>query len=116
MNSIYKFLLCAVAAVSADSNSLPLLNTPGDVKKYYILSLESSMYKGYMQSKFLEYIEMRSYTIAMRDSTEQSSRIKPRTSKKIAIPELFDMIAGSETGAILATYLSIKNDGDNKEI
>ena len=52
-----------------------------------------------MQSKFLEYIEMRSYTIANREPID-GKIIKERESKKIAIPELFDMIAGSETGAI----------------
>ena len=67
MNSIYKLLFCTVAAVRANSNVSPLLNAQEAPKsKYNILSLESSMYKAYMQSKFLEYIEMRSYTIATR--------------------------------------------------
>ena len=33
-----------------------------------------------------------------------------RESEKIAMPELFDMIAGSETGAIIASSLLLKND------
>jgi patatin-like phospholipase/acyl hydrolase len=32
-----------------------------------------------------------------------------RTSERVAMPELFDMIAGSETGAIIASSLAIKN-------
>ena len=67
------------------------------------------MYQAYIQTKFLEYIEMRSYIIATRESNE-GKRIKKRQTKKIAIPELFDMIAGSETGAIIGSYLSISND------
>ena len=42
------------------------------------------------------------------------NKINERESHKIAIPELFDMIAGSETGAIIASYLSIANDAKNK--
>ena len=56
---------------------------------------------------------MRSYTIANRQPIGGKT-IKARESKKIAIPELFDMIAGSETGAITASYLSIKNDDPAK--
>jgi len=72
------------------------------------------MYKAYMQTKFLEYIEMRSYTIAHREPIEGKT-LKERESKRIAIPELFDMITGSETGAIIATYLSIANDDVTKK-
>jgi patatin-like phospholipase/acyl hydrolase len=36
--------------------------------------------------------------------------IEPRKSKKIAMPELFDMISGSETGAIIGTLISLKNN------
>lgn len=67
------------------------------------------MYQAYIQTKFLEYIEMRSYVIATRKSNGGKS-IKKRKIKRIAIPELFDMIAGSETGAIIGAYLSIAND------
>jgi hypothetical protein len=115
MNTIYKLLFCTIGVLKADSNISPLLNAQNaPISKYNILSLESSMYKAYMQSKFLEYIEMRSYTIANRQPIGGKT-IKARESKKIAIPELFDMIAGSETGAILATYLSIANDDATKK-
>ena len=71
MNSIYKLLFCTVAVLGADSNTQsPKINLDVNNRKYNILSLESSMYKGYMQSKFLEYIEMRSYTIATRESNK----------------------------------------------
>jgi patatin-like phospholipase/acyl hydrolase len=33
-----------------------------------------------------------------------------RPTEKIAMPELFDLIAGSETGAIIAATLVIPND------
>jgi len=72
------------------------------------------MYQAYLQTKFLEYIEMRSYAIATRNS-DSGRTIKRRKSKKIAIPELFDMIAGSETGAIIASYLSIAIDYKKNE-
>jgi len=35
--------------------------------------------------------------------------IKPRDSEKVAMPEIFDTIAGSESGALIASNLLIPN-------
>lgn len=58
-----------------------------------------------MTTKMLEYMEMKAYQTAIRDGC-----MEERASGKIAMPELFDMIAGSETGAIIASTLLLKND------
>jgi len=59
---------------------------------------------------------MRAYIIATR-LTNEGKKIKEREIEKIAIPELFDMIAGSETGAIIGSFLSIANDDiKNKDV
>jgi patatin-like phospholipase/acyl hydrolase len=42
-----------------------------------------------------------------------SKKIESRLSEKISMVEFFDMLAGSETGAILASTLAIKNDDAN---
>ena len=52
-------------------------------------------------------MEQKAYQTAIRD---QCQEIQKRESEKIAMPELFDMIAGSETGAIIASSLMLKND------
>ena len=39
--------------------------------------------------------------------------IEPRESKKVAMPELYDFIAGSGTGAIIAGSIVVKNSDEN---
>ena len=73
--------------------------------RYNILSLDSARYKGLMTTHMLEYMEVKAYTSGIRDAC-----FPERASGKIAMPELFDMIAGSETGAIIASTLLIKNE------
>ena len=51
-------------------------------------------------------MESKAYSLAMQGKCE----LNARTSKKISMVELFDMIAGSETGSILATTISLAND------
>ena len=58
-----------------------------------------------MTAEFVSYMEKYAYTIALRDYC-----IAPRASERIAMPELFDLIAGSETGAIIATMINLPND------
>jgi len=57
-----------------------------------------------MTATTVDYIERKAYDVAVRDYC-----LPERETKKIAMPELFDMIAGSETGAIIATSLVIPN-------
>ena len=74
-------------------------------ERYNILSLDSAKYKGILTANMIEYMEQKAYMTAIRDEC-----IDERESGKIAMPELFDMIAGSETGAIIGSSLLIKND------
>lgn len=58
-----------------------------------------------MTASFVDYMEQNSYDQAVR-----SYCIPPRKSGRLAMPELFDTIAGSETGAIIASALVIPSD------
>lgn len=58
-----------------------------------------------MTSAFVEYMEDNAYNTAVRDLC-----IPRRDSQKIAMHELFDMVTGSETGAIIASTLVMPND------
>ena len=57
-----------------------------------------------MVARLIGYMENYAYLIAKRDC-----HITKRTSEKMAMHELFDMIAGSESGAIIASSLMLKN-------
>jgi hypothetical protein len=46
-------------------------------------------------------------TVAFDLATVGKCKFEPREANKISMVELFDMIAGSETGAIIATTISI---------
>lgn len=82
-------------------------------KNYNILSLDSAKYAGLMTADFVSYLEQRSYSIARR---EKSKYCYPKnTEERIHMNELFDMIAGSETGAIIASTLAQAKDGSSTE-
>ena len=72
--------------------------------RYNILSLDSASYKGIMTAKFVDYIETKAADIAY---TNSSVCYPDESADRVAISEMFDLIAGSETGAIIATSLSI---------
>lgn len=73
-------------------------------KRFNILSLDAAKYKGYMTAQFVSYMEQYAYNIAKRDLC-----IAERDSERISMPELFDLISGSETGAIIATTINLPN-------
>ena len=77
-------------------------------KRYNILSLDAAKYKGYMTANFISYMEQKAYQIAQRDLC-----FPDRDEGRIAMHELFDFIAGSETGGIIASTLVIPNDDES---
>ena len=77
-----------------------------NAKEYYnILSLDSAQYKGLITANFVAHMEDVAYELAMEGQCLPAER----KSKKISMVELFDMIAGSETGSIVATTIALKN-------
>lgn len=82
-----------------------LLVAMGSTKDYNILSLGGASYKGYMTAYFTSFLEKKAYFIARRDRC-----IKPRDEERVSMNEVFDMIAGSETGAIIASALLVPKD------
>ena len=81
------------------------------VSGYNILSIDSALYKATMSAKFVDYMERKAFSIATMNKCYASDQkaISSRQSKKVSMTELFDMVAGSETGAILATTLVLPN-------
>lgn len=70
-----------------------------------ILSIGSQMYGGIVNAQFISFMEQKAYLIAT-----QNRCIEPRKSERISMIELFDFVAGSDTGAIIGSTLVIKND------
>ena len=78
--------------------------------KFWILSLDGAGYAAYLTAEFVAYIESRAYFIAYNQKC-----IQQRESQRLAMHELFDLIAGSETGAIIASTLAVPAD-TNKQL
>jgi hypothetical protein len=92
-------ILSLAAAISA-------LTSGVSAKNYNILSLDSAAYSALMTAEFVSYMEKKAYIIAKREQCLAEERVDER----IQMPELFDMLAGAETGAIIASVLSVPND------
>jgi DNA primase len=69
------------------------------------------MYNGFMTASFVDYMEQNAYDQAVR-----SYCLPARESQRVAMPELFDTIAGSETGAIIGSALVIKNSSKDPKV
>lgn len=67
------------------------------------MSLTQAGDDGYMTARFLEYMEQSAYYIARDIYCDFPERDPPY----IAMPELFDFIAGADTGAIIASTLIV---------
>ena len=93
--------LVLIGASTSEDNS--------DRKPYFILSLDSGQHKGFMTAKFVSFMEERAYNIARRIKC-----IEKRTSERMSMTELYDLIAGSETGGIIATLLVVPLSTEDK--
>ena len=71
---------------------------------YNILVLESAGPMGFMTAEFLNFMEKFAYYTA-----REMYCIPERDAGKVAMPELFDMISGSETGALIGGILTVPN-------
>lgn len=71
-----------------------------------------------MTSKFIEYMEQKSYLIAEKLSClgDNATMKKNYPEKRIAMNQLFDGFAGSETGAIIATMMVIPKNSTDKRV
>ena len=73
---------------------------------YNILSIDAGSYNGLVSSSFIDYMEHYSYFYA-----RAAYCIDERKSNKLSMAELFDYIAGSETGALIGSTLMIPAEG-----
>ena len=73
-------------------------------KTFNILSLNGAKYKGYMTASFVSFMEKYSYEVAKNNYC-----LAHRDSERVSMAELFDLVAGTETGAIIATSLVLPN-------
>ena len=81
-------------------------------QEYNILVLEAATYMGLMTSEFINFMEQQAYYSARSycNNDTNPNYFPHRDSERIAMPEIFDMISGSETGAIIASSLVLPND------
>ena len=90
-------------------------NDQVDSQAYNILSLMGGAEKAYMMSGLIDNFEKEAYQIVQLDQCKINGQAVERDSQKIAMHEIFDMIAGVETGAIIASSLLVPNDDDESK-
>ena len=89
-------LLFAVLATAASFN----VATAAEDETWNILSLDGGGIRGLITATVASYIEDYTYTYA-REKYCIPERAKP----KVSLSELFDMVAGTSTGSLLATTI-----------
>ena len=110
-----KTLLLLIPLVQALSETKTQIckKDPEDIgcTKYNILSLTQASQYGYMTARFISYLEKKSYYIAK----DKGCKIPERhdNEPRLAMTEIFDMIAGTDTGAIIAGAIAVRKDDKN---
>ena len=73
-----------------------------------MLSLDGGGIRGLITAKVVDFMETYAYLYAKRAYCIDKFEI--RTNEKISMAEIFDLVAGTSTGSLLATALVIPND------
>ena len=72
-----------------------------------VLSLDGGGIRGLITAKVVDYMEKASYDYAHKEYC-----FPERKNGRISMAELFDLVAGTSTGSLLATSLVIPNDNE----
>lgn len=72
-----------------------------------VLSLDGGGIRGLITAKVVDYMETASHDYAVKTYC-----FPERKNRKISMAELFDLVAGTSTGSLLATALVIPNDDE----
>jgi len=76
---------------------------------YNILSIDSASYKGYLSASFISEMESMAYEIADANK-DKCPNLKQNSEKRVPMVQIFDLITGSESGALIAGTLVTGDD------
>ena len=79
--------------------------TNASCTQFNILSLSQAGQYGYITARFISYLEQKSYYIAK----DYGCDIPDYGDERLAMTEIFDLIAGTDTGAIIAGSIAYKD-------
>eukprot|EP00347_Sterkiella_histriomuscorum_P004105 403361733 len=88
------------------AKSVPVTEDLG--RTWNILSLDGGGIRGLITAKVVDYMEREAY-----DYAEKQYCIPKRDNKRVSMAEIFDLVAGTSTGSLLATALVIPHDDPN---
>ena len=95
--------------------TLMAITLPSEAKKYNILSLDGAGEGGILTAEMVSYMEKRAYRIAEVYATQKTFCYPKNSQHRVPMHHLFDMVAGSETGAIIAAVLAQPKSGSATE-
>lgn len=84
--------------------------TGAESADYSILSIDGGGIKGLISAVVLDNMEREAYNIAL-----EKKYITERTNKKVSMAELFDMVAGTSSGGLLAGSIVLPKAPGSKE-
>ena len=87
------------------STSTPVTEDLG--RTWNVLSLDGGGIRGLITAKVVDYMEKASHDYAVKTYC-----FPERSNGRISMAELFDLVAGTSTGSLLATALVIPNDNE----
>lgn len=105
MKTLTSLLLTTVACVATVTLAQSAAVTEDAPRVWNILSLDGGGIRGLITAKVVDYMEKEAY-----DYAEDNYCLPERDNKRISMAELFDLVAGTSTGSLLATALVIPND------
>ena len=97
--------LAVFACLCTVSRSSEVVDTPNSERVWNILSLDGGGIRGLITATVVKYMEEEGYRYA-----RSNCNIPPRSTHKVSMAEIFDLVAGTSTGSLLATALVIPND------
>lgn len=83
-------------------------DVPQVEKHWNVLSLDGGGIRGLITATVVDYMEKYAYNY-----TRDEYCIPERDTKRISMAELFDMVAGTSTGSLLATSIVLPNPDKN---
>ena len=102
MRSITSVLL--LSTLLSSSATAQSANTQTPHKHWDILSLDGGGIRGLITATVVDYMERYAYNYS-----REAYCLPERQSGRVSMAELFDLVAGTSTGSILATTLVLPN-------
>lgn len=100
--------MLSLLSLSSSVMSQATPDAPNTEKYWNVLSLDGGGIRGLITATVVDYMEKYAYNY-----TRDEYCIPERDTLRVSMAELFDMVAGTSTGSLLATSIVLPNNDTN---